>query len=225
MCYLESKCKKFHDGLCNKNEFCHMKFKVDKLFDLGLISETQRIRIGLHPDANGVDEDKFQQLASIQRNIEEFVARGTNLYLYSNRTGNGKTAWSLRLAQEYINKIWYKTDISCKVLFVDVSRFLLALKNNISNKDDYAIYIKEHVIDADLVIWDDIATKAATEYEMENLLSFINTRINCGKSNIFTSNVLPQNLATMVGERLCSRLIGMSTQIQLNGSDKRGTNN
>lgn len=77
------------------------------------------------------------------------------------------------------------------------------------------------MLTADLVVWDDIATKTMTEFETENLLSIINTRIDNGKSNIFTSNISPSYLSDYIGERLASRVL-YSTQFSFFGKDMRG---
>ena len=45
---------------------------------------------------------------------------------------------------------------------------------------------------------------------------------NNKKSNIFTSNINPQDLSNMLGARLASRIIGLSECIPFNGYDKRG---
>ena len=144
------------------------------------------------------------------------------MYIHSNTCGNGKTAWSLRLIQSYLGSIWYKCDLNCKALFINVPRFLLALKDNITDKNDYIQHIKKYVLNADLVVWDEIATKAATQFEHENLLSLINTRIDYNKSNIYTSNLNPDEIKERLGDRLYSRIVNLSTDIELFGSDKRG---
>ena len=82
-------------------------------------------------------------------------------------------------------------------------------------------YIKENVLEADLVIWDDLAAKVASEFEMSHLLSLIDNRLILGKSNIYTSNLNKQQLYTALGERLASRVANMSIDIELFGSDKR----
>ena len=46
--------------------------------------------------------------------------------------------------------------------------------------------------------------------------------MNNKKSNIFTSNINPQDLPNMLGARLASRIIGLSECIPFNGYDKRG---
>ena len=41
------------------------------------------------------------------------------------------------------------------------------------------------------------------------------------KSNIYTSNVTGQELKDKLGERLYSRIVNLSTNIELRGTDKR----
>jgi DNA replication protein DnaC len=178
--------------------------------------------VALRIDADGTDRDEFMQLKEIETNIEKFVEDGSSLYIYSTTCGNGKTAWSIRMIQSYFNAIWHKCDLKCKAMFISVPRFLLALKDNISAKNDYVEHIKENILDADLVVWDEVATKAVTQFEHEHLLSLINSRIDMGKAQIFTSNVTPDVLASIVGDRLYSRIINLSTVLEFRGADKRG---
>jgi DNA replication protein DnaC len=187
-----------------------------------MISMKNRYPIQLGLDRNRVDEEAYDKLYQIMTNIEEVIANGTNLYIYSIITGNGKTSWALKLAQAYLNKTWYKNDRSCTVLFINVPSYLLAIKDNITTKSEYVSHIKENVLDADLVIWDDIATKAATSFEHENLLSIIDSRIANSKSNIYTSNLNPDELHQFMGDRLFSRIYHKSLVFEFRGNDKRG---
>ena len=98
---------------------------------------------------------------------------------------------------------------------------MLALKENISGHSEYAEFINANIKAADLVIWDDIAAKVGSEFELNHLLSLINYRMDAGKSNIFTTNLGPRELKTALGERLASRISNKSINIELKGSDKR----
>lgn len=221
-CYLNYSCGKYNRGGCTYPEFCVKLFKINSLFDAGLFSETQRKHLNLRIDNNGTDREQFSQLKQIEDNIESFIQEGRNLFIYSPQPGNGKTSWCLRLAQQYINAIWHKSDIRCRVLFVSVPKFFIMLKDNISQKNEYITYIKQNVLDCDLVIWDDIGTKVGTEFEIENLLNIVDNRISNGKSNFYTSNLIPNQLTERLGERLYSRIVNLSINIPLNGMDKRG---
>ncbi len=205
---------------CDK-DFCLRKYKMDSLYTAACMSESQKKRITLKIDADGTDLEQFKQLAAIENDIINFVKEGKNLYLHSANCGNGKSSWSVRLAQAYFNKIWARTESKCRVLFVSVPRYLLAIKDNISNRNEYAEYIKENVLDADLVIFDDLAAKMGSEFELTHLLNIIDNRISLGKSNIYTTNLNRQQLYNALGERLTSRVANMSIDIELFGADKR----
>ncbi len=205
---------------CDK-DFCLRKYKMDSLYSAALMTEAQKQHITLKIDQDGTDLEQFKQLADIEQNIVKFIAEGKNLYLHSANCGNGKSSWSLRLAEAYFNKIWARSEPKCRVLFISVPRFLLALKDNITAKSTYVDYIKDNVLEADLVIWDDIAAKMGSEFELTHLLNIIDNRLALGKSNIYTSNLNRQQLYTALGERLTSRIANMSIDIELFGADKR----
>lgn len=224
-CYLRDTCWKFQnkDTSCRENDtFCPRLFRMNYLFEQSLMSLKQRQHRPLRTDDNGVDTEEFKRLKSIEENIEKFVETGTNLYIHSPISGNGKTEWSLRLLQAYISKIWFKSDLRCRVLFINVPRYLLSLKESITTPSEYVNHVKKHIFDADIVVFDEIGIKAATPFEFENLLNFINTRIDLGKSNIYTSNLNSQELCDRLGTRLYSRILNMSVDIEFRGSDKRG---
>jgi len=216
-CFLREVC---NGKDCDK-DFCLRKYKMDSLYSAALMTESQKKHITLRVDEDGTDLEQFKQLAAIEQDILAFVNEGKNLYLHSANCGNGKSSWSLRLAEAYFNKIWVRTEVKCRVLFISVPRFLLALKDAISSKNAYVDYIKDNVLEADLVIWDDIAAKMGSEFELTHLLNIIDNRLALGKSNIYTSNLNRQQLYTALGERLTSRIANMSTDIELFGADKR----
>lgn len=198
-------------------------YKINTLYDLALIPLNRRTHVNLRIDDDGRDEEAFIKLKEIENNIVDFIKDGKSLFLYSSITGNGKTLWTLRMVEAYFNKIWLKSELKCKVLFISVPRFLLELKSNISEKSEYVEHINNNVLDCDLVIWDDIATKLGTEFELSHLLSIIDTRINNGKSNMFTSNLSGVELNKALGDRLYSRIQNYSdVVIELQGKDKRG---
>lgn len=215
-CWLTSQCNKKD---CDR--FCLRRFKLNYLYDSALVSAEQRKRIDLRLDNTLDDKEVFDALHQIEVNIVDFVDCGSNVYMWSNMTGNGKTAWSLRLLQSFLNRIWVTSDLSCRALFINVPRFFLALKDNISEKNSYVQHIKSNILCADVVVWDEVALKTLTPFEMENLLSLINSRVDLGKSNIYTSNISPNDLLNIVGDRLYSRIINKSTVLEFRGKDKR----
>lgn len=226
-CWFKDTCKKYNDPSkeceCRYNDsFCIKLFKMDNLYENSLLTFQQRKRVNFILRENEPDNLKYLELRKIEKNIVNVVNNGENIIIHSCITGNGKTAWAIRMIQAYFNNIWYKTDMECRALFISVPKFLLNIKDNISVKNDYVQFIKDNVLNADLVVWDEIGTKGLTQFEHENLLSLINTRIDMGKSNIYTSNMKPEELKVLLGDRLYSRIINLSRDIEFFGNDKRG---
>lgn len=229
-CWLRKNCSSRNNlsGVCNENFFCQKLFRLDELFKSSLLPEQYRIPIKFSYD-EGYDIERHdlievtQKLLPIQNNIEDFVLNGNSVFIHSTHCGNGKTTWATRLVSYYFYKIWYKVDVTkCHALFISVPRFLLTLKDNISDKSDYIKFIKDNVLDADIVVWDEVGVKSLTPYEHENLFNLINTRIDLGKSNIYTSNLSDEELQEKIGERLYSRIVNLSTVVEFTGVDKRG---
>lgn len=218
-CWLKNQCKQRH---CDDPNGCMILFKLDYLYNQANVPLNLRANLTLHTDADGTDLGEFKQLKAIQDNIIQFIDDGNQLLIHSKTCGCGKTSWSLRLLQTYFNKIWLKSELKCRALFINVPAFLLALKDNISSKNDYIEHIKQNVLDCDLVIWDDIGTKNSTTFEAENLLSMIDGRIIHNKANIFTSNLNDDELHAALGDRLASRICNLGYNITLHGGDKRG---
>ena len=216
-CPYKAKCS----GVDCDKDFCMRKYRLDCLYDNSLLTEKQRQVGKLFTDNDGTDLHEFQQLAKLEQNMDRFVETGANVYIHSYNCGNGKTSWAIRLMIGYFNKVWYKSNFGCQALFVSVPRYLLALKESISGNNEYADFINKHILDVDLVVWDDIATKMGTEFELNHLLNIINTRMDAGKSNIFTSNLGQKELTNALGERLASRICNKSIDIELHGADKR----
>lgn len=196
--------------------------RLNMLFNLANMTACQRERIALRIDADGTDKEEFVHLSEIDKNIEEFVKRGENLYIHSRQCGNGKSSWALRMAIDYLNCIVEKTSLTCKVLYLNVPDYLMELKSNINEKSDFVYYVKKNIDKANLVIFDDIGTKSATQFEADALQTIIDRRLANKKSNIYTSNLSDDELHSVLGDRLASRIVNNSVNIELHGNDKRG---
>lgn len=223
-CWFRKACNHKDDLDYCKNNFCVLHHKMSYLCASALISDKDKYPIVLIPDADGTDVDKFTELKNIQLNINSFVKEGKNLLIYSKTTGNGKSAWAKKLLLTWFNSIIIFTDYTCRGLYINVPRFFNELKDNISNYSEYIAYIKDNILKADLVIWDEIGIKNLGNFEHDNLFNYLNLRLEDGKSNIFTSNMSPDELHEKLGDRLYSRIVQMSKLIELNGKDKRALN-
>ena len=196
-------------------DWCQRYLQFNRLLELSNLPKIYRKPIPIY----AVDEDMvaYKELDKIGNDIENFVKSGKNLYICSTTPGNAKTTWSAKLMLKYFNKVWPNSYDVTRGLFVHVPTLFIDLKK-FGNIPEYVNRIK----DADLVIWDDLAFGNMTEYEHEQLLQFIDYRINDCKSNIFTSNITNYDtLIKAIGNRLASRIYNGSEIIQFNGKDFR----
>lgn len=163
------------------------------------------------------DLKSFRRLAEIKSNILDLVSKGYNLCISSEHTGNGKTSWAIKIMLKFFDEVWAGNGLKVRGIFVHVPTLLLQLKdfNNPLSKE-----YKDTLMNCDLVIWDDITSVGNSSYDYNQLLSYIDQRVLNNKSNIYTSNVLPNSLYKSVGEKLASR-INMSENIILIGKDAR----
>lgn len=165
------------------------------------------------------DYDAFKRLAYIKSDIGNFVEDGSNLYLCSNYTGNGKTSWAIKMLQSYLNLMADGNYEHLMGMYISTSNLLLHLKdfNNPVSKA-----FKDNLETVDLVVWDDIAISGLSNYDYQQLYSIIDSRILSEKANIFTCNhTTLEGLAKVLGNRLASRIYNTSEIIELKGGDRR----
>ena len=87
-CWYENVCSTVTN---NCRTGCIRYLEMLHLCEQSNIPENRWYPITMSPDK--CDYDAFCDLADIKDEIGNFVKRGSNLYLYSTKTGNGKTTW------------------------------------------------------------------------------------------------------------------------------------
>ena len=219
-CWYKDVCIKYDSEIC-KDTLCVRYAKMKYLMESSLLTQYQQKIVQLVPDK--CDLKAFAQLSEIKNNINEFVEMGKNLLITSPNCGNGKTQWSIKIMQKFFDNIWQKASMSKpSALFIRVSEFLNMCKSTFNRENKEYDYIIDNIKNVDLVIWDDIGIKSLSDFEHEILFTYINSRIENHKSNIYTANAINANLETILGERLYSRVVTSSIKVELNGKDRRG---
>jgi DNA replication protein DnaC len=211
------KCSDKSDEVCLT---CH---KFDGIWwglKQSLIPDKLQKPIGL--TASIEDLENFERLANIRDNIDEFVEKGLNLYIYSDEVcGNGKTSWAIKLLLNYIIYAQnYKRD--CVGLFISVPMLMLKSKLFITTKDPKYYDLLELIQEVPIVVWDEIGVCDTTNMDYLTLMTLIDYRNLAQKTNIFTSNLTGEKLKGKFDERLYSRIYESSTPIELKGCGRRG---
>ena len=216
-CWYKNVCNYYKTDKCNNN--CIRYNEMYYLMENSNIPKAKQFKNKLIPLPE--DVENFQFLNNIKKDILNFVHEGENLYIYSAEFGNGKTTWAIKLMQAYFDKCWLGNGFRIRGLFIHVPTFLTKCKDVISNKDNEFEELKQNLLTVDLVIWDDIATGKLSEFDHNNLLTYIDQRKLNGKSNIFTGNLNEKELTTAVGNRLKSRVWNDSSIVEIYGKDRR----
>ena len=140
------------------------------------------------------------------------------MYIFSEKTGNGKTSWAIKLLLKYFDSIWAGNGFRVRGYFQHVPSLFTTLKD--FSKSHEAL--RKTLATVDLVIWDDIASTKLSDYDAQQLLIIIDQRVSDGLANIYTGNLTSQEALTKaVGQRLASRIWNMSTLVEFKGKDRR----
>lgn len=205
-CWYKEVCSEAKDGcetLCNR--FVEMRF----LMTHSNLPANKQQPIKLV--APQVDIAAFKKLSEIKADIVNFVKGGKQLYISSKITGNGKTSWSIKLMHAYFDKCWYGNGLQVRALYIPVSWFLLRSKE-FRKVDPEFDELKENLMKADLVVWDDIGCTNVSSYDITTMLMYIDHRINSGLSNIFTGNITEQaDMDRLLGQRISGRILSHNT--------------
>lgn len=212
-CWYDSVCKEASDN-CDVD--CIRYKEMRYLVDNSGIPKHKQTPAELYP---GEDYDAFCQLADIKSDIVSFVDKGYSAYITSANTGNGKTSWAIKLLLKYFNEVWAGNGFRVRGMFVYVPQLLLKLKD--FNNPLSAEY-KQNLLNCDVVVWDDIGSTELSNYDLSQLMLYIDQRIMAGKANIYTGNLNTKDkIARVLGERLASRVWNNSAVVQFTGKDRR----
>lgn len=150
--------------------------------------------------------------------VRSFVAERQSVILFGGR-GCGKTMLASIMANAAIKS-------KETVVFFSVADMNTTLKTAITKGDLEAVV--QRLINADVLVLDDIGAESATAWTMEQLFVIVNGRYNNGDGRlIITSNERPASLRSAwarindVGERIFSRLSELCIFAEVNGDDHR----
>jgi DNA replication protein DnaC len=199
--------------LSNLYELSHMPIRYQRNVVLNL-EDT---------DEGAKDRGQYLFLKQWLENVEENVNMGNGLYIHSKGKGNGKTAWSCKIVNQYFMKVALKNNMRCRGIFVNVPAFLQELRDAMDNPSEELNEKVNNIRSADIVVWDDIGTENPSNWVRERLYDFINHRYSNEMTQIFTSNMTLDELAheKFMGERIVSRIKGQCQTIEFFQSDRR----
>jgi len=149
---------------------------------------------------------------SCKKYAENFDMDSTSLYFYG-RTGLGKTHLSLAIANEVIKKGY-------SVIYGSVIGFLNKMEREKFGRTE-TFETENILIDADLLILDDLGAEFQTSFTVSAIYNIINSRIARGVPTIISSNLDLEELKSRYPESVASRIIGTYATVQFIGKDIR----
>lgn len=143
---------------------------------------------------------------------ENFDLESQSLYFFG-RTGLGKTHLSLAIANEAIKKGY-------NVIYGSVIGFLNKMEREKFGRAE-TFETEDILIDADLLILDDLGAEFQTAFTTSAIYNLINSRIARGVPTIISSNLSIKELKERYPESVASRIIGNFATVEFIGSDIR----
>jgi DNA replication protein DnaC len=153
----------------------------------------------------------------------------TGIYLWSNMTGTGKSTAATALGCDFIvNRVGRslrlgKAQSKPYCYYVSMPAFLERVKQMYKEGNEAVLTevndIQERMVEAQLLICDDIGVTFASDSVQERLLAIIEQRYD--KPTIYSSNCNLNNLEERLGSRIVSRIHGTTVQIHQKGIDHR----
>ncbi|AFC61974.1 DarB-like antirestriction [Clostridium phage phi8074-B1] len=170
----------------------------------------------------------YRKLVNIEyKGYEEcqciMVNHESHLYITDNFIVTHNTAWSTKIANQYIRKTVAKSRLENDVIYMNVSEFLSDVRDQFTNHTTEFLAYKDNLVKCKLLIMDDIGAEKPSDWVRETLYNIINNRYMDMKSTIFTSNCTPEQLESQLGNRIKSRVCS-SEIVSLKGFDRRDSN-
>jgi DNA replication protein DnaC len=163
-----------------------------------------------------------QAVARARRFVEEYPVVDRGLLLLG-LAGVGKTHIAVGTLREVVRKT------AATAMFYDTRDLLRTIRGTydpVARASEVSIV--RPVMDAELLVLDDLGAERPTDWVEETMNLIVNTRYNQRRATIFTSNYLdspdiedPNSLLCRIGFRMRSRLFEMCAIVEIDAADYR----
>lgn len=158
-----------------------------------------------------IREEMRETLAALRDYAERFDMKSTSLLICGN-AGLGKTHAALAIAQTVLEKGYDAVYISAQSLFGQLERDRFA--------DDCPLM--EAVLEADLLVLDDLGTEYVSAYVLSCFYDLLNTRLLEKRPTVYTTNIVDgKAFEARYTEKIASRLAGSCEPVLFLGQDIR----
>lgn len=199
---------------------CWRDALVDRLVDAARIpARFSKAELATY---RAVTDSPRAALAKALRFVEDFPVVDHGM-LFHGPVGVGKTHLAVGILKAVIRKS------GAKGYFFETPELLRQVRNTYNTRvDETEMGVLKPVIDAELLVLDDLGAEKTSEWVQETLGLVINSRYNARRPTIITTNLQDDNDSTnpnsfmfQIGARTRSRLVEMCEWIHIEGADER----
>lgn len=229
--YLEPiyKCKKCKDTgrVENKKCTCISQMYINAIYEMSNIKDIVKKENFESFDLSYYSNDKDNEegtspYENMKKNLtvcynfcENFDREFINLIFYGN-PGLGKTFLCSAIAKELLDKGKNVIYVSAFTLFKIIEDEKFNKGEDIDNSEFF-----RSLLEAELLIIDDLGTEFSTIVSTSALFSIINTRFINSKPIIISTNLSPAEMTGQYSERIVSRIYGEYSVLKFFGEDIR----
>lgn len=162
------------------------------------------------------DRDYMSKVLTYCKGYARQIASGTQQesLLLTGDVGRGKTFLASAIANVAV-------EARRSVVYFTFSEFVDLLRlNKFETEEAYRDGV-QRLMDADLIVMDDLGAERKTEFVGQELFNVINHRMNCRLPIIVSTNLTPGEIEEVYGPRIASRLLNGFEVMLLRGEDVR----
>ncbi len=188
------------------NESCKIELHDFEEFNLNLYSNLPDEKSGIVP------RERMNNILIHCKDFVDTFSKHSSSLFFLGKTGLGKTFISSMIAKSLIDK-------GFNVAFDSINNFLIKAENDHFGRSSGNTV--DTLLNADLVILDDLGSEFSTPFNNATLYNIINSRINMDLPTIVSTNLSLSELEEKYDDRIISRLTGMYTPLRFFGTDIR----
>lgn len=241
-CRFKGSCKRYGTNKCHEN--CYPYILLSNILNATNVPKKYRecslsnLPIeGDNPKAYKLTTNFIHGKNGIVKNVNNgygffFVGQPSNTNKFG--TGTGKTTAAITILNHYtieVVRAYLRHEVTLEdnpSLFYNMAEFQSLYNSQFRGTQEEQAKathkynrVRELMMKTNLLVMDDIAIRGLTEAFENELYTIINHRaIEC-LSTIFTSNLGTEDLKPILGERIVSRILGMTMTIIFEGEDHR----
>jgi DNA replication protein DnaC len=241
-CLLAPRCKNKALGRCEPGK-CFPFRKLCALQNAAGIPEAYRGATVDNPDFLNGNPRAYAFIKGFVNDIEAHISTGDGLFIFSKSsrenvrgTGTGKTSAGCAALNAHLMNVVVKQCATGDVfdglpgLFVNASTYQNTYNEQFRGSEEAqaaasAVYydLKKAMDTVPLLVLDDLGVRGATEAFRAEMYEIIDLRTAGHRATIITSNMALDGIATVLDERISSRISAACQVVQFTGRDHRAT--